>query len=53
MLRDDVVEKFYIRVSDKGIPINIIVTCTDAMEYVLEEIRREEPYAELSRLFYE
>lgn len=53
MLRDDIVENFYFYVAGKDIPIYMIVTCVDAMEYALEEFRKEEPYAELSKLFYE
>lgn len=53
MFRDEVMEKYYYQISEKKIPINTAVVCIDILEDVLAEIRRDEPYAELSRLFYE
>lgn len=53
MLKDEIIEKVYSNYRIKKVPILFTVECINAIEDVLEALRKERPYATISDLFDE
>ena len=53
MLSNDVLDKIFINPKIKKVPILFVMECVKVFEEVLEQIKEENPYAELSQLFDE
>lgn len=53
MIKEEIMEKYYSNKHTKNIPILFVCECFTAIERVLEEIRKENPYATVSELFDE
>lgn len=53
MLNEEIIEKYYCNKNIHKIPILFACECLKAIEQVLEEIRKENPYATISELFDE
>lgn len=53
MLKEEIMEKYYEDKHTHKIPILFACECFKAIESVLEEIRKENPYAALAELFDE
>lgn len=53
MLKEEIMEKYYSNKHTKCIPVLFVCECFTAIERVLEEIRKENPYATLAELFDE
>ena len=51
MLKDEILEKIFSNKEMQTIPIGTQATAVSVFEYVLEELRKENPYAALSELF--
>lgn len=51
MLKDEILEKIFANKEMQKIPIGCQSTAVSVFEDVLEEIRKESPYAALSELF--
>ena len=50
MLKDEILEKIFSNKEMQMIPIGTQATAVRVIEYVLEELRKENPYATLSEL---
>lgn len=50
MLKDEILEKIFSNKEMQMIPIGTQATAVSVFEYVLEELRKENPYATLSEL---
>ena len=50
MLKDEILEKIFSNKEMQTIPIGTQATAVSVFEYVLEELRKENPYATLSEL---
>jgi hypothetical protein len=53
MLKEEILEKYYANKHTVKVPVLFASECFTAMERVLEEIRKENPYATISELFDE
>lgn len=53
MLKEEILEKYYCNKHTVKIPILFACECFTAVEQVLEDIRKENPYATISELFDE
>jgi hypothetical protein len=53
MLKEEILEKYYANKHTVKVPVLFASECFTAMERVLEEIRKEKPYATISELFDE
>ena len=53
MLKEEIMEKYYSNKHTKCIPVLFVCECFTAIERVLEEVRKENPYATLAELFDE
>lgn len=51
MLKDEILEKIFVNKEMQMIPIGCQSTAVSVFEQVLEDIRKENPYATLSELF--
>ena len=51
MLKDEILEKIFSNKEIQKIPIGTQATAVSVFENVLEELRKENPYATLSELF--
>ena len=51
MIKDEILEKIFSNKEMQTIPIGTQATAVSVFEYVLEELRKENPYASLSELF--
>ena len=51
MLKDEILEKIFSNKEMQKIPIGCQSTAVSVFEQVLEDIRKENPYATLSELF--
>lgn len=51
MLKDEILEKIFANKEMQTIPIGCQSTAVSVFEDVLEELRKENPYAALSELF--
>ena len=51
MLKDEILEKIFVNEEMQMIPIGCQSTSVSVFEDVLEELRKENPYATLSELF--
>ena len=50
MLKDEILEKIFSKKEMQTIPIGCQSTAVSVVDYVLEELRKENPYATLSDL---
>ena len=50
MLKDEILEKIFSNKEMQMIPIGCQSTAVSVFEYVLEELRKENPYANISEL---
>ena len=50
MLKDEILEKIFSNKEMQKIPLGTQATAVGVFEYVLEELRKENPYATLSEL---
>jgi len=53
MFCDKVLDKIYANPKTRRIPILFVMECIKVFEDVLEDIKEEDPYADLSKLFDE
>ena len=53
MLKEEIMEKYYSNKHTKNIPVLFVCECFTAIQRVLEEVRKENPYATLAELFDE
>lgn len=51
MLKDNILEEIFANEEMQKIPIGTQATAVSVFEYVLEELRKENPYATVSELF--
>ena len=51
MLKDEILEMIFANKEMQTIPIGTQATAVSVFEYVLEELRKENPYATVSELF--
>ena len=51
MLKDEILEKIFSNKEMQKIPLGTQATAVSVFEGVLEELRKEKPYASLSELF--
>lgn len=51
MLKDEILEKIFSNKEMQKIPLGTQATAVSVFECVLEELRKENPYASLSELF--
>ena len=51
MLKDEILEKIFSNKEMQKIPLGTQATAVSVFESVLEELRKENPYASLSELF--
>ena len=51
MLKDEILEKIFANKEMQMIPIGCQSTAVSVFEQVLEDIRKENPYADISELF--
>lgn len=53
MFKEEIIEMYYSENNTSKLPIAIVCECFAALERVLNEIRKENPYATISDLFDE
>ena len=53
MIKEEIMENYYSNKHTQNIPVIFVCECFTAIERVLEEIRKENPYASVSELFDE
>lgn len=53
MLKEEIIEKYYCSNYTHNIPIIFTCECLTAIERILEDVRKENPYASLAELFDE
>lgn len=53
MLNEEIVEKYYCNKHTHKVPVLFACECLTAIERVIDEVRKENPYATISELFDE